>query len=90
MILQESRIRPIAEIADTSARPMRYLFRHFAQRYAERVGHTLAIGRVGLQTVGDVPDMDLRSAPPMARPVLAKRSTCFSGIMSRNNFPGWE
>ena len=36
-----------------------YLFGHFAKRDAQCFGHTLAVGRVGLQAVAYMPQFDL-------------------------------
>ena len=35
------------------------LFWQFAKRDAERSGHSFAVGRVGFEAVGDVPELNL-------------------------------
>jgi len=38
---------------------MRFLFCHLTERNAERVGNALAVGRIGLEAVADMADLDL-------------------------------
>ena len=57
-------------------------FRHFGKQDSQRLRHPLAVGRIGLQTVADVADLDLPWRPADGAGIVGEKHRPLEPVVS--------